>query len=127
MFAKEKEMQLNSILEINSNMVRSESINHLPSSTKNTHLRSESIESGGIRNNLARGGSKDASAKQNYQSSGEGRNHLISNTELHESRRREYAEFKPTTRFSLLGDKMQNTGNEQPLIDMDRLLQDDDI
>lgn len=111
MFAKEKEQQLNSILEINSNILRSESTNQLPS-TKNAHIRSDSIESGGLRNNLARGGSKDASGKNQYQSSGEGRNHMTSNTELQEAKRREYAEFKPTTMFSLLGDKMQSTGNE---------------
>lgn len=65
MFAKEKDTQLNPIQEFSSNMHRSESNNQLHS-TKNANLRSESIESGGMRNNLARGGSKDASGKQNY-------------------------------------------------------------
>jgi hypothetical protein len=124
MFAKEKEMQLNPIQEINSNMLRSDSTHQLPS-TKNGHFRSESIESGGLRNNLARGGSKDASGKQHYQSSGDGRNHFVSNTELHESKRREYADYKPTTMFSLLGDR--NTGVDKKIVDTEHLLQDDDI
>ena len=56
-----------------------------------------------------RGGSKDASGKQNYQSSGEGRNHIASITELHDSKRRDHADYKPTTMFSLLGDKNMGT------------------
>lgn len=56
-----------------------------------------------------RGGSKDAGRKQNYQSSGEGRNHIASLTELHETKRRDHADYKPTTMFSLLGDRNMGT------------------
>jgi len=44
---------------------------------------------------------------------------------LHESKRRDNADIKPTSMFSLLGDK--NTGADKMIVDSEHLLQDDDI
>jgi hypothetical protein len=63
-------------------------------------LRSDSLENKSIRNNLA-GGAKDGVVKINYESSGEGRQNKISNTDQVLSKRRDNIDFKPTTMFNL--------------------------
>lgn len=46
----------------------------------------------------------------------------------HDSKRRDPVEYKPTSMFSLLGDKNTNQVDKQgAAVDMEHLLQDDDI